>query len=481
MLLRLLTCGDPSTIERVLGLVSGPEVVATRSDSPLHDVASEPVDLVIAADEPQIVGRLVAPVRALPDPADIIVLAGERNAEREAALVAQGVLGVLYAGLDDQELRAALAALLERVRGERRVQTEVDLAEDSTEDFVYRSQSMRQTIELAKRIASSKTTCLVLGETGVGKERVARYIHERSQRSGGPFIAVNCAAIPEGLVESELFGHAKGAFTGAVDGRRGYFELAHGGTLFLDEVGELPLGTQAKLLRALQDGEIRPVGGAKTVQVDVRVIGATNRDLSVEMEEGRFRRDLYYRLGVVELNIPALRERPDDVRRLLEVYRVNFAAQMGSAVEGYSAEAYEALMAYDWPGNVRELINVVERAVLLGLGKCIELGDLPQAIAAPRHRAAVVSASDLGPIEPNGVSLPEAWLRRPWKDVRKDLLREGERAYLSNLLMMTGGRVGLAARTAGLAERSLFEKMKAHDLKKEDFRPPRAKLDDEDF
>jgi DNA-binding NtrC family response regulator len=437
-------------------------------------VAGEPVDVLIVTDEPELVGRLVAPVRALPDAADVIVLAADRNAEREAALLAQGALGVLYLGLDDEELRAALGALLERTRAERRAQTEAELAEDSTEDFVYRSQSMRQTIELARRIASSKTTCLVLGETGVGKERVARYIHDRSHRSDGPFIALNCAAIPEGLVESELFGHAKGAFTGAVDGRRGYFELAHGGTLFLDEVGELPAGTQAKLLRALQDGEIRPVGAAQTVQVDVRVIGATNRDLSVEMEEGRFRRDLYYRLGVVELSIPALRERPDDVRRLLEVYRVSFAAQMGSPVEGYSPDAFEALMTYDWPGNVRELINVVERAVLLCLGKRIELGDLPQAIAEPRHRAAVPSAAELGPIEPNGVSLPEAWLQRPWKDVRKDLLREGERAYLSNLLMMTGGRVGLAARTAGLAERSLFEKMKAHGLKKEDFRPPKG-------
>jgi DNA-binding NtrC family response regulator len=474
MLLRLLVSGDETFCNRVLSLVSDEELRAQTADHPVHLAAAEPVDIIVVADTDHVLREVVEPVRALPDPADVIIIADQRRAEAEAALLAGGALGVLYAGLPDEELSAALAALLERTRVERRAQTEVELAEDVGEDFVYRSEAMRQTVGLAKRIAGSTTTCLVLGETGVGKERVARYIHDHSQRSDGPFIALNCAAIPDGLVESELFGHAKGSFTGASDSRRGYFELAHGGTLFLDEVGELPAGTQAKLLRALQDHEIRPIGADETVTVDVRLVAATNRDLEVEMAEGRFRRDLYYRLGVVELRIPALRERPDDVKRLLEVYRINYAAQMGSAVSGYTPEALAALMQYDWPGNVRELINVVERAVLLCLRPQIELADLPLAISAPQKRPAVEPLLEGSPEqEGSGVSLPEAWLQRPWKEVRKDLLREGERAYLSNILAATGGRVGLAARHAGLAERSLFDKMKTHGLRKEDFRSVR--------
>jgi two-component system response regulator AtoC len=248
--------------------------------------------------------------------------------------------------------------------------------------IVATSEAMIELLELMERAAGFKSTVLITGESGTGKEVLARAIHAQSPRRHEPFVAVNCGAIPEALLESELFGHAKGAFTGADRARRGLFVEADAGTLFLDEVGELPLALQVKLLRALQEEEVRPLGETKARSVDVRVIAATARQLDAEVAAGRFRDDLFYRLNVLHLEVPPLRERPRDVPLLVDHFIGHLRATLGKAVRAISDDALERLVAYRWPGNVRELENVVERAVILAEGDTITLRELPQNVVA---------------------------------------------------------------------------------------------------
>lgn len=239
---------------------------------------------------------------------------------------------------------------------------------------------MHKVLDLARRVSQVDAAVLITGESGVGKERIAQLIHTESARSGGPFIAVNCGAVPESLLESELFGHARGAFTGATHDRPGLFEAAHGGTLFLDEIGDIPAAMQVKLLRALQEHEIRRVGENRTRPLNVRVLAATNRDLKQEVEQGRFRRDVYYRLRVIEIHIPALQERRDDILPLAREFLADATQRMGRNITGFTPQAADQLLRYSWPGNVRELHNALEGAVVLANGNRIEIGDLPEEI-----------------------------------------------------------------------------------------------------
>ena len=279
--------------------------------------------------------------------------------------------------------------------------------------LVGMSESMREVFELVRKVAASEATVLIGGESGTGKELVARAIHSGSERRAGPFVAVNCAAIPRDLLESELFGHARGAFTGAVRERKGKFEQAEGGTLFLDEVGELPLDLQPKLLRALQEREIEPVGGAAR-RIDVRLVAATNRDLEAALDEGSFREDLYYRLAVIPLHLPPLRERRDDIPLLVR----HFLDKHGKNPPPPCSETVlEALADYDWPGNVRELENAVERMLILRRGAGIELDDLPPKIRRPRPSAVIPVAGVL--------NLPEEGY--PLEDLEKEAVFEALR------------------------------------------------------
>lgn len=329
---------------------------------------------------------------------------------------------------------------------------------------------MQRFMKLVERVAGADSSLLIEGETGVGKERLARAIHAASRRRSGPFLAVNCAAIPEGLLESELFGHEQGAFTGASRSRRGYFELAHGGTLFLDEIGEVPLHLQAKLLRVLEDHAVLRVGGERSIKVDVRVITATNRDLAEEARAQRFRSDLYFRLAVVTLAIPPLRERLEDIPDLVSRFLGELSAQLGRSVPGICDEALVALSRYAWPGNVRELINVLERALLLAPGDTITIDDLPRAISdvssppRPDEDAAGLVAA-----------VPSSLSDRPLREARRVIVDAFERRYLEELLRRTGGRIGDAARQAGINERSLYDLMQRHGLRKEDFRETRRR------
>jgi two-component system response regulator HydG len=287
-------------------------------------------------------------------------------------------------------LEAALATVTEALKAAekklRRRRTElartgVDEA-DGKEGLVARSAAMKHVVDLSRRVSQVDVSVLVTGESGVGKERIARGIHDQSARVGKPFIAVNCGAITETLLESELFGHARGAFTGAAHDRPGLFESAQGGTLLLDEIGEVSPVMQVKLLRALQEREIRRVGENKNRPIDVRIIAATNRDLAREVEEGRFRKDLYYRLRVVEIHVPPLRERKDDILPLARALLADAGARLGRRVDGFAPAAADQLLRHDWPGNVRELENAIERAVALASGTRIELDDLPDEVRA---------------------------------------------------------------------------------------------------
>jgi DNA-binding NtrC family response regulator len=368
-----------------------------------------------------------------------------------------------------------LGEILEAVLTKRQEEMEAEYAgrregsPPKLSDFVSCSQSMQVLMDTVRRVVQADTSLLILGETGVGKELLARAIHADSARSQGPFVAVNCGGLSETLLDSELFGHEKGAFTGATNSRRGCFEIADGGTIFLDEIGEMSSQLQVKFLRVLQEHEFLRLGSEKPTRVHVRVMAATHRNLIEEVKAGRFREDLYYRLSVVTLTIPPLRERREDIPALVQRYINHFQARVRKENVRITLEALEALTRYAWPGNVRELMNVIERALLLCEGHEITLADLPEAIRATpaaTNAAQVSLASVMG-----SKDIPEEWMEKPLHQVRHLVVRNFETAYLARLLRVTGGKVGETARRAGIHPRSLFDKMKRYGLSKEDFRP----------
>jgi len=409
-------------------------------------------------------------LRQLPDAPIIVVLSEEENEEERVQLISAGCDVVLNPSLSRRKLGSAFNAILGRRRKAAPAIQAVrpKVAEPEISDFVAESLAMQKFVKVIPRVAKSNSSVLILGETGVGKERLAHVLHAESPRSDGPFIAIHCAALPESLLESELFGHEQGAFTGATRARRGCFELAHHGTIFLDEIGEMPLHLQSKLLRVLENHEVRRVGSEKSITVDVRVMAATNRDLGEEVKAKQFRRDLYYRLNVVSLTLPPLRERVEDIPELVESYIDYLGPRIGCPVSGITEEAMEALCQYSWPGNVRELINVFERAMLLCENDVITIDDLPQSITG-REEISIQELSQDPSI------FPDEWLQKPLKDARKDILEQFEKSYLASLLTSTNGRVGEAAKRAGIDSRSLFDKMKQYGLNKKDFRPKEDK------
>jgi DNA-binding NtrC family response regulator len=303
--------------------------------------------------------------------------------------------------------------------------------------LVAQSATMRRVMDLARRVAKVESTVLLTGESGVGKERIARLIHAESARVGGPFVAINCGAVPEGLLESELFGHARGSFTGASQDRPGLFEAAQGGTLFLDEIGEVPPSMQVKLLRALQEREVRRVGENKSRPVEVRVLAATNRDLVSEVNAARFRQDLYYRLRVVEIRVPPLRERREDILPLARTFLQEAAGRARRKVTSLTPAAANQLVRYGWPGNVRELENAIERAVVLADGSRIDLADLPEELS---------------------LALPAPYAPG---DVRP--LDEVERDYILAVLRANAGNKAKAAEQLGIGTATLYRKLKQYE------------------
>jgi len=314
--------------------------------------------------------------------------------------------------------------------------------EVSAGQIIYKDPGMEEIVNMAGRVASSRTTVLIQGESGTGKEVFARLIHATSPRSAKPMIVVNCGAIPETLLESELFGHEKGAFTGATARRIGRFEEADGGTLFLDEIGELSPPVQVKLLRFLQEREFQRLGGNQTIRADVRIISATNRNLEERVKEGAFREDLYYRLNVVSMTVPPLRDRRGDIPLLIEYFTKRFSSENDKKIEGLSSEAMDTLLKYDYPGNVRELENIIERAVVIARDRVISVKDLPFGAISPDHFT-----------EQKGGGL------------LKDEIESLERTRIEEALEETGNNQTRAAELLGITERTLRYKLKKYGLK----------------
>ena len=306
--------------------------------------------------------------------------------------------------------------------------------------------SLKKVLRLVGKVAETDSSVLILGESGTGKELIARAVHEKSPRIHKPFVPINCGAIPENLLESELFGHVKGAFTGANQNRAGRFEIADGGTIFLDEIGEMPMLLQVKLLRVLQERSFEPVGGSKAVNVDVRVVAATNKDLELEVEEGRFREDLYYRLNVVELSLPPLRRRQGDIPLLCDYFNQRLEASRGRSVSAFTPEAMDKLKKYRWPGNVRELENVVERLSVFCMGEAVEVDDLPEKLLRPTKS------------KQSGFDLPDEGV-----DLRQ-LLNDLEESMLRQALEKTGWNKNKAATLLNMNRTTLVEKLKKRNM-----------------
>jgi len=305
---------------------------------------------------------------------------------------------------------------------------------------IGKSKRFLDMLKLAEHVAPTDSTVLIQGESGTGKEVVARYIHNLSNRNDGPFMSINCGALPENLLESELFGHVKGSFTGAVRDKQGLFAAARGGSFFLDEVGEMPASLQVKLLRVLQEREAIPVGATEAIPVDVRIIAATNRELEEEIRRGNFRSDLFYRLNVIAINLPPLRERRDDLLLLIEALLQNLATENGAEPKALAAEALDAVMVYEWPGNVRELDNALEHAVVLTRGNLIEAASLPERITKRRKEPLVAERS-----------------------YRNPTLEVIERAYIMWVLQAEGGNKTRAAEVLGIDPSTLYRKLSRYE------------------
>ncbi len=383
----------------------------------------------------------------------VIVLTGHASLEAAVAAVKAGAFDFLSKTFSNDQLKLTV----ERALTKRRLELENLHLRDQLrstlgfENLIGQSLALRQVLELVRKAARSDANILVLGESGTGKELIARAIHANSPRSTQPFVPVDCASLPEQLLESELFGHEKGAFTGAANAKQGLMETAHRGTLFLDELGELPLSLQVKLLRALQERQIRRVGGTKQIALDVRIVSATNRDLRALVTAGKFREDLYYRVNVIDIALPPLRERHGDIE-LLAAHFLRKYASANSAVKGFTPEALMALETYSWPGNVRELQNVIERACALAESEMITLADLPQHLRTP------VSLNEPPAMMETGTSLT-------LKEAKDRWIGQLESSYVENLLKQEGGNVSQAARKAGVDRKTLHRLLNKHGIR----------------
>ena len=378
---------------------------------------------------------------------EVIMMTAFATVETAVEAVKAGAYDYLtkpFENIDVLSLAVARAAEKKALRDRTRFLEEALNFKNQFEDLVGQSQQMRSVFKLVETVSYSTATVLIQGESGTGKELVARAIHYRSPRKDKPFVAVNCSALTDTLLESELFGHMKGSFTGATANKKGLFEAADGGTIFLDEIGDIPAATQVRLLRVLQEGEVKRVGANDTLKVDVRVIAATNVDLTKAKEQGRFREDLFYRLNVISVQLPSLRERPEDIPLLASHFLRIYADKMGKKLNVISTGAMEALTTARWIGNVRELENVIERAVVLSATEQIDLEDLPAEIRSNQKGGADVELFSLAHL--------------PYAQAKKLAMRAFERRYLSALLEKSAGNVSSAARAAGV-DRSNFRRL----------------------
>jgi DNA-binding NtrC family response regulator len=390
-------------------------------------------------------------------PVTIIVTTGHGSIDEAVQAIRMGAYDFLTKPIDVDYLRL----VIKRALRERSLQDEVTYLREMLQDrfafhnILSKNPRMHAVFELINNVAHTNTTVLIEGETGTGKEQVARAIHQASCSRTGPLVAVNCAALPETLLESELFGHEKGAFTSAVGQRKGRFEMANGGTLFLDEVGDVPMPMQAKLLRVLQERRFERIGGTQSIAVDVRVLAATNRSLQRLVKLGKFREDLYYRLNVVKIDLPPLRERPEDIP-LLATHFTEKYARPGDAPKAIAPEVMEILLNYRWPGNIRELENAIERSCVTSRDNVIQPENLPRELS-PTAAPQLPFAVDLD---------------RPLPEVLRSAIADIEQQYIRKALQKARGNVGRCARVCGLSRRSMTAKITEYKIDKSAFKEP---------
>ncbi len=381
---------------------------------------------------------LLATLQAKGNEATVIVMSAYGNVDDALEAIKAGAYDYVQKPFKHDEIVLTLRKAEEReaLRRENRALREEIRKEHQFEHILAKSQAMQEIFRTISKIADYKTTVLISGESGTGKELVARALHGRSSRRAGNFVAVNCGAIPENLLESELFGHKKGAFTDANSDRRGLFEEADGGTLFLDEIGELPTALQVKLLRVLQDELIRRVGDSRDVKVDVRIIAATHRDLAAEVKAGRFREDLFYRLNVLPILVPPLRTRREDIALLIDHFVARNNARLGTSIRGVDTEARRLLSEYSWPGNVRELENTIERAMVLSEGDLLVAVDLPDRIREVRDPVQVQLSSGELSIKKTTRVIEETLIRRALQKTKGNRTRAAEVLELSHRALL---------------------------------------------
>jgi nitrogen regulation protein NR(I) len=468
---QILVVDDEANLRRVLSAQlarDGYEVhTAEDGEAALAFLKEHHIDLVITDLRMPKVDGMDLLRAALRDDASrpVVMLTAHGTVDNAVEALKTGAFDYVTKPFDQNEVRLVVKKAL---------RTRELASADATRDIVApregiarfgiigESPAIQEVYSIIERVADTPTTVLISGESGTGKELVARALHESSSLKDRPFIKVNCAAIPKDLMESELFGYERGAFTGAVGSKPGRFELASGGTLFLDEIGEIPNEMQVKLLRVLQESEFERVGGIKTIRVDVRLVAATNRDLKKEIAVGSFREDLFYRLNVVPIALPALRERKTDIGHLVGHFVAKFNARLKKSVEGVEPEAMERLVAYGWPGNIRELENVIERAVLFADSPRIRLEDLSEEL---RDSAAADAARPPSSVPP---PLGEASLADGLKEQVKAAMSRLERDLIVRALHQTQGNVTHAARLLKISRKGLQLKMKELNLRERD-------------
>jgi DNA-binding NtrC family response regulator len=412
----------------------------------LEQIRSGAHDLILSdVRMPQVSGLDILNSAREQDPmTPVILMTAQASLQSAIGAVNQGAFYYIQKPFSNDELVAILRRACEfrAVRVENKQLKQEIRRRDKTAVTrpIGKSKRFLEVLKLAEHVSPTESTVLIQGESGTGKEVVARYIHNLSNRVDGPFLSINCGALPENLLESELFGHVKGSFTGAVRDKQGLFAAARGGSFFLDEVGEMPPSLQVKLLRVLQEREAIPVGATEAIPVDVRIIAATNRDLEEEIRRGNFRSDLFYRLNVIAINLPPLRERRDDLLLLIESFLQSLAQETGAEAKALASEALDAVMVYEWPGNVRELENALEHAVVLSRGNVIDGASLPERITKRRKEPLVAERS-----------------------YRNPTLEVIERAYIMWVLQAEGGNKTRAAEVLGIDPSTLYRKLSRYE------------------
>lgn len=459
---KILIVDDEPNLRKVLGAHltrEGYEVVlASDGEEALSLVDKGGIDVVVTdmvmprLDGLSLLRLLVSQYPDLP----VIMITAHGTVDSAVEALKLGAFDYITKPFEREELKQVIAkAARSRALFKKNATPETDRGRYQ---IIGQSQKMMDIYSIIAKVADAPSTVLVTGESGTGKELVASALHANSRRKDKPFIKVNCAAIPESLLESELFGHERGAFTGAVSAKPGRFELADTGTLFLDEIGEIPVEMQVKLLRALQESEFERVGGIRTVKVDVRIVAATSRDLEKLIEAGRFREDLFYRLNVVPIYLPSLRERSEDVPLLADHFREKYNRRLGKQVEGFSEAATQALLAHGWPGNIRELENVIERTLLFCERPIVDVSDLPEAL-----HPVVAGPTATGDTAPVALNLPAG--RVDAKELVEQHSEETWRKLLVAKLAETQGNVTQAAKLLGITRKTLQTKMKELGLR----------------